>query len=490
MSSNNYPIHRNRAVPQLYRGLNEHEQRYRNDRTTRRRRSIFLLILPILVFGIALRNYLLLVDMGFGYVDSSSSSSSILHIDTRSWCERVREARDALQLSFLHIKYPCETMKPATSAIVCMITDGATEERATRIVFTARDYINGAMALGASLKGNIYPSRTHQLLLLREGFELETDDVIRLESVGWTMGTAPNFPLEQEYLPKFKRYKTTYTKITAIGLSEYKCVMLMDADTLVVGDLREVMKCDTVFRNPKNNRVAGTIDWFQSSWKLFNTGSILWKTSSPEMERVFNLTRDTSLMKRYSSDQEFLNNVYPDRLNNKTFNNEIVALDTVESRSSSTSSGSSGKSSSSSNSIILKGLDPVIPHIEAQNGAVVPLSWDYNAQTHAEVQNSRFWDKHRSTTRIIHFTEKKGWQCEQRYDPIPKEIYPQHCQDKKRRKGKKKKKKKKIDPLCYCGEAHLYWIALQKAEKSYAVKSLTLSKANSVDKRRLEKKIV
>ena len=474
MTMKSYPKQRNRAVPQLFRGLNE--QRNRNDRTTRRQRTIFLLILLISVIGMTLRNYLFLGDMGFGDISSSSSSSSssILHIDRRSWCERVRVARDALQLPFLHIKYPCETMEPATSAIVCMITDGTTEEKASRVVFTARDYINGALALGASLKGNIDPSRTHQLLLLREGFELETDDVIRLESVGWTMGTAPDFPIEQKHLPTFPRYKTTYTKVTAIGLSEYKCVMLMDADTLAVGDLREVMKCDTVFRNPKNNRVAGTIDWYQMRWKLFNTGSILWKTSSTEMERVFNLTKDTSFMKRYSSDQDFLNNVYPDRLNNSTFNNEIVALDTVESRSSSTSSGSSGKSSS--NSIILKGLDPVIPHIEAQNGAVVPLSWDYNAQTHAEVQNFKFWDEHRSTTKILHFTEKKGWQCEKRYDPIPKETYPQRC------------KRKVRDPLCFCGEAHLYWIALQKAEKSYAMKSLTLSKASSVDKSRLKDK--
>jgi hypothetical protein len=460
MIMKHYTNQRNRAaVPQLlFRGLNE--QRNRNDRTTRRRRKIVLLILFLLVIGITLRNYILLGDMGFGNVgsiSSSSSSSSILHIDTRSWCERVREARDALKLSFLHIKYPCETMEPATSAIVCMITDGTTEEKATRVVFTARDYINGAMALGASLKGNIDPLRTHQLLLLREGFELETDDVIRLESVGWTMGTAPDFPIEAKYLPTFPRYKTTYTKVTAIGLSEYKCVMLMDADTLAVGDLREVMKCDTVFRNPKNNRVAGIIDWYQMRWKLFNTGSILWKTSSTEMERVFNLTKDTSFMKRYSSDQDFLNNVYPDRLNNNTFNNEIIALDNVESRSSSTR---------------IKGLDPVIPHIEAQNGAVVPLSWDYNAQTHAEVQNFKFWDEHRSTTRILHFTEKKGWQCEQRYDPIPKETYPQHCKGKTR------------DPLCFCGEAHLYWIALRKAEKSYAMKSLTVSKASSVDKSR------
>jgi len=449
---------RNRIVPQLYRDLNQ-QRHHRNDRSTRQRRNISLLIIPVLVIGITLRNYLLLGDMGFGHMEHTKEDkdSIIWQIDSRTWCERVREAREALTLPHLRISYPCEIMKPAISAIVCMLTDGTTEEKANRVVFTARDYIHGAMALGASLKGNIDPSRTHQLLLLREGFELETDDLIRLEAAGWHIGTAPNFPIEKKYIPRFTRYKTTYTKVTAIGLSEYKCILLMDADTLAVDDLREVMKCDTVFRTPIN-RVAGIIDWYHNGWKLFNTGSILWKTSSAEMERVFNLTKDDSFMKRYSSDQDFLNNVYPDRLTNTTFNNEIVALDNIESRSS----------RKNSNSVQL--LNPVIPHIVAKAGAVVPLSWDYNAQTHAEVQNTKFWDDHRSTTKILHFTEKKGWQCEPRYSSIPIELIPQNCNS---------KRKDSLDPLCFCREAHLYWMALRKAEKSYAMKSLTVSEKNS-----------
>ena len=346
-------------------------------------------------------------------------------------------------------------MKPATSAIVCMLTDGTTTQTGSKIVFSARDYINGALALGASLQGNIDASQTHQLLLLREGFELENDDLIRLESVGWTIGTAPNFPLQQKYIPKFPRYKTTYTKVSAIGLSEYKCVMLMDADTLAVGDLRDVMNCQSVFKHP-NNRVGGTLDWYQMRWKLFNTGSILWKTDAKEMERVFNLTEDDSFMKRFGSDQDFLNNVYPDRLNNKTLNNEIVALDTVESRALSISGGGGGGgggsgSSSKNNKNGYNILSPVVPHSSAQTGAVVPLSWDYNAQTHAEVQNWEFWKAHRPTTKILHFTEKKGWQCERSLDePPPPEKMPKKC--------------KKEIPICFCREAHLYWRALEKAE--------------------------
>lgn len=348
-----------------------------------------------------------------------------------SWCEKVRQARADLSPS-LRISYPCDNtnMQAAKSAIVCMLTDGVTEtSKASRIVFTARNYLEGAMSLGASLQGKIDPSQTHQLLLLREGFELESDDILRLESVGWVIGTAKNFELESRYMPKFPRYKTTYTKVTAIGLSEYECVMLMDADTLAVRDLKDVMTC-SIFRS-STNRVGGTIDWYRSRWQLFNTGSILWKTSTYEMERVRNLTKDPSFMKRFGSDQDFLNNVYPERLN-VTLNDEIVALDTPEAR----------------------GGMPVVPHELAQKGAVLPLSWEYNAQTHAEVQFPTFWEDRRPTVRILHFTEKKGWQCERRYDPPPPmSDMPQPCP--------------KENPICFCREAHLYWKALRQAELAY-----------------------
>mmetsp|Transcript_31253 Transcript_31253/g.73618 ORF Transcript_31253/g.73618 Transcript_31253/m.73618 type:complete len:434 (-) Transcript_31253:135-1436(-) len=415
---------KSRKVPKFYRETVNQKRSKKDDGSISQIKLFFFMAIAALCVGIWNQR-----DLGF---DLTKEEISIFP-SAKTWCEQVKEARDDLTMTHLRVSYPCEGMKPAKSAIVCMLTDGSTEEKANRIVFTARDYINGAMSLGASLHGNIDPSQTHQLLLLREGFELDKDDIIRLESVGWTIGTAPNFPLEQKYLPTFPRYKTTYTKVTAIGLSEYKCVMLMDADTLAIGDLREVMKCDTTFLHP-SNRVGGTLDWYRGKWLNYNTGSILWKTSAKEMERVFELTKDSSFMKRYGSDQDFLNNVYPDRINNRTLNNEVMALDTAESRK------------------VGNALVPVIPHSAARSSSVAPLSWDYNAQTHAEVQNWDFWNSHRSTVRILHFTEKKGWQCDRSTDePPPPEEMPEKCD--------------KNIPICFCREAHLYWRALEKAEK-------------------------
>jgi len=333
-----------------------------------------------------------------------------------NWCDRVKKAREDLSPT-LHIKVPCTTMTPkAISAVVCMLTDGVADTKTTNIIFSATDYIHGAMALGASLKGKIDPIKTHQLLLLREGFVLAKDDMIRLQSVGWTVGTAPNVPLEEKYRPRFPRYRTTYTKISAIGLSEYNCVMLMDADTLAVGDLKDLLTC-SIFTESQH-RVATTLDLYHRYWHYFNTGSILWRTSSKEMDRVFSLTKDPTWMKAFTSDQDFLNEVYPERLNN-TLNWEIML-----------------------------GKVTQIP-----GGQVVDMGWRYNAQTHVEVQRTEWWENHRPDVRILHYTQKKGWQCEERHiPPPPLSEMPPDC------------KQKRTTPICFCRESHLYWNALSEAK--------------------------
>lgn len=338
-----------------------------------------------------------------------------------SWCDALAGARADLNPS-MSIRYPCQDMKPATSAVVCMLTGAVDATRANKILFTAREYIEGAMALGTTLMENIDPKRTHQLLLLKEGFELSHEDMIRLESAGWTIGTAPDFDLLPEYVPEYERYKTTYTKVTAIGLGEYQCVLLMDPDTLAVGDMKQLMTCSK-FTRP-HQTVAGTLDLDRGKWFGMNTGCLLYRPDAREMNRVFQLSRNNTFMKRYGSDQDFLNHVYPERLN-VTRNNEIIAR---------------GNDSDTS-------------------GVVVDLTWDYNAQTHVEVERIHFWEVHRPQVKILHFTRKKGWQCGERYDPPPPlNKIPKTCHKEKGglRGGKEAQ-------ICYCREAHLYWNALGRA---------------------------
>mmetsp|Transcript_16239 Transcript_16239/g.19216 ORF Transcript_16239/g.19216 Transcript_16239/m.19216 type:complete len:412 (+) Transcript_16239:99-1334(+) len=353
-------------------------------------------------------------------LDEPTNPEQSLRLDadeSNSWCSRVSDARSNLDPS-LSISYPCEGMPHATSAIVCYLTAGVEVGKESKAVFSGRDYVNGALALGASLQKHLTRPDTHRLLLIREGFSIPDDDKSNLEAVGWTIGKAPIVKIEERFTPRFQRYKTTYTKISAIGLSEYKCALLIDADTLAIGSLDDLLSCDILDR--PEYHVAGTLDLYHNRWLHFNTGSILWRTSTEEMNRVYKLTSDDTFMKRFESDQIFLNNVYPDRTDKE---NNLKILDDAE-----------GVTKDSW-------------------GVVARLPWGYNAQTHVEVQLQDYWTKNLADVRIIHYTEKKGWQCPETYKPPTAEEMAGKCT-----------KKDHSDPICFCFEGYRWWNFLREAK--------------------------
>jgi lipopolysaccharide biosynthesis glycosyltransferase len=128
-------------------------------------------------------------------------------------------------------------------------------------------------------------------------------------------------------------------------------------------------------------------------------------------------------MTLFSSDQSFFNHAYPERLN-RTINRQLAAGD-------------------------YSSLE------ENNNGQIVPLPWEYNAQTHVEVRFKEYWRAHRNKTKILHFTERKGWQCQKRHRPLNPKRYQRAslCVSSRDK-----------HPLCNCIEGHWWWNALAKAE--------------------------
>ncbi len=401
--------------------------------------AILLLILSFLVYNL-------------GY--TSRRIFFVEEEETIDWCARVDAAREELHPD-LHISYPCEPESlPSSSsssssssstiyksAIVTFLTAGVEVGKGSRTVFTNKDYINGALALGASLSTHLTRDDTLRLILVRDGFTLPEEEKTQLEAVGWIIGKAPNVQIEQKFVPRFARYKTTYTKIAALGLSEFECVLLMDADTLVVDNIDDLLSCH-VFHNDDDDdddddgsdatrsaeyQVAGTLDYYHGKWYHFNTGSILWNTNVDEMNRVYNLTKDESFMRRFESDQIFLNAVYEDRTNQ-------------------------------SNNLKLLEEGPNDTENRDLWGRVVNLGWAYNAQTHVEVQLPDFWNSHAEGMKIIHFTEKKGWQCPERHDGVlsEEERKDWNCGDNNRELR---------NELCFCSVGSLWWDALREGEQ-------------------------
>ena len=362
-------------------------------------------------------------SLGTGLGNSKSlrnPAAATVSSDTSSaggnWCDKVKTARSDLDKE-LHITVPCDTMRPAKSAVVCYLTAGVPDGQGNHKVFTGTDYINGALALGASLQDHVTRDDVHRLLLVRDGFTIPDDKIRMLEAVGWTLGKAPKVEVDQKYIPRYERYKTLYTKISVIGLAEYDCVLLLDADALTVGNIDDLMSCQVL---EPNYRVAGTLDYYHGQWYHFNTGSALWRPSSQEMNRVYGMTKDSSWMRRFESDQIFTNTVYPDRTN-RTLNAMIL-------------SGEVG---------------------EEAWGQVADLGWRYNAQTHVENQLSGYWEGHLNEVKIIHFTHAKGWQCPERHGgpPEPKQNFPRHPEPCKKTPG------------CACNEGYRWYDYLDIARE-------------------------
>ena len=445
---------------------------FKRDNKLRRNRTIFRHKLkPILAIVVGVTIVLMLqhknIQHKYQQAEKELEFLSSLHIPspsdhsilkststTISWCDKIREERSKLHPD-LHISYPCDSSATGnpdqhhyTSAVVTYLTAGVEEGKGSRTVFTGKEYINGALALGASLSQHLTSDTNKnilQLLLVKDGFTLPEIERTKLEKVGWTIGKAPNVDIERKWLPRYPRYRTVYTKISAIGLSEFECVLLLDADTLVVGDLDDLLRCN-VFDNTSNDdgnsgnakssnyMVAGTLDYYHKRWHHFNTGSILWNTSADEMNRVYQLTKDESFMKRFESDQIFLNTVYPDRIDRKK--NAVLleeGFDLLDGNSSN--------------------------HYEYW-GKVANLGWRYNVQTHVEVQHQTFWKDHFAGMKIIHYTEKKGWQCPEQHDSPPSEETMSSLE----RCGRNVDAKVSSE-LCFCGLGYLWWDALKLAEE-------------------------
>ena len=114
--------------------------------------------------------------------------------------------------------------------------------------------------------------------------------------------------------------------LSDIGFSEYKCALLIDANTIATGSLDNLLSCD-IFDRPEY-RVAGTFDYYRKRWLHFNAGSILWRTSADWMNRVYDLTSNSTFIQRFGSDQIFLNEVYPYRTN--ITNNKLILEHSAE----------------------------------------------------------------------------------------------------------------------------------------------------------------
>jgi len=208
-----------------------------------RNRSIVVIQrwIPFLSAGL----FVVLIWLGRGRTTNSLPGVSLVSLGTtttsndtetvNNWCDRVTHARVDLNPD-LAIHYPCETIlnsqQSAAAAVaavvlvvVCMLTGSFDLHRANKILFIAREYLDGALALGCTVHNNIDPSRTHICCWCsRKGVSSPpVVDRLRLRAVGWTLG---DVQLLKKYVPTYANATPPSTRRShrpGLGLSEYQC---------------------------------------------------------------------------------------------------------------------------------------------------------------------------------------------------------------------------------------------------------------------------
>ena len=317
-----------------------------------------------------------------------------------SWCDRVRLERAAVKPQ-LRIAYPCASLAHVESAVVTLLTDNLKDGPGT---FGLDKYVMGALALGMSLRKHI-TRPVHRLLLVREGLSLSNADVQRLKAVGWTLGTVPT--VTPPTLPSFRRFRSQFSKLALFGLTEYKSVLHLDADALAVAPLERLLDSSALFPEP-DKRLAVARDFYGEKWSsTFNMGVFALRPSTRELTRLHGVLFGKHFAYNVEqSEQGFMNAIYP-----------------------------------------------------MGDSRLTLLPFEASGNSALEVRAPEFWAARLDRLVLIHFTERKAWQCKEAGPPLEhtaRTTRSMACGD--------GFSAPHSDTACYCREAYRWWAMLRQAE--------------------------
>jgi len=242
---------------------------------------------------------------------------------------------------------------------VCLNSDFRAESNRSvwTMVTDGEEYVRGAQKLGVSVLSNT--RRPVDLVVLElKSKPLSTKNWARLQSVGWKRCTVDRIAPTDEQLT-YPRFRDQFSKLHLWGMIEYKMVVYLDADTLVV---RAV---DAIFETEMGSAfMAAGRDYQASTWQPgFNMGVFVVLPSRPEYTRLKRLQKFGLIPFQTSmAEQGFLNVVY--------------------------------------------------------RNAWARLPFGYNANLAIYTQDRVYWDKNIDTVRIIHYTMSKPWACDLHYAPV------------------------------------------------------------------------
>lgn len=165
------------------------------------------------------------------------------------------------------------------------------------------DYVEGVEVLAYSLRRvNIQAD----LILLYIINRLNQSTFDRCRKAGWYL-----WPVERIDPPRFAiiypRFRDQYTKLRIWSLIQYDRVLYLDADTLVIRDINELLT-GTIFDDDQDSLLAAVEDvWQGQIGPNFNAGVLLIRPNQTIFDDMLVKMHDMAAYGSYWAEQGFLN---------------------------------------------------------------------------------------------------------------------------------------------------------------------------------------
>lgn len=189
---------------------------------------------------------------------------------------------------------------------------------ATLLIPTKEEYMVAASVLGASLVIQPSANQTDRVILELRHSPLTRYQWARLQRAGWTHKcTIDPVPARRRPSPRFV---DQFAKLRVWGMTVYDVVVYMDADTLVLGNIDDLLHVQ--FENDQKIGVTADfrIDYGTpgsgGAWAdTFNMGVFAIRPDWAEYERLLRMQRDDDIQvyEHIMAEQGWLNAVYKDQ---------------------------------------------------------------------------------------------------------------------------------------------------------------------------------
>ena len=112
-------------------------------------------------------------------------------------------------------------------------------------LLTSENYVDLSIILGKSISHySDVPCHVSRVLMIRKGLILKHRDIELLSKSPWQIKYVDPIPFSSTLLStmKHRRYEHTLLKLHILGMTEYDCILFLDSDTMVTGNIMELFE--------------------------------------------------------------------------------------------------------------------------------------------------------------------------------------------------------------------------------------------------------